>query len=286
MKVKLNRLPTYLNYLFFVFLAIIMVYPLWYVLMFSLSDPDRISINNYYLIPDGFTLRTYSYVIKSSYIRLGFKNSLFVTGIGTLLSVLLTTITGYPLSRKELFGKKYIFSMMLFTMLFSGGLIPTYLVVRAFGLVDSLWALILPNVISVFNMMIAIKFFKNIPDSLIESAKIDGYNDVYIFVRIVMPLSTAVIATIGLFYAVRYWNTYLYGVIYITSMEKRVLQVVIRSMLYEETLAPSVGIRGEMFTPESMKMAAIFVTLLPILCVYPFLQKYFMKGILLGAVKG
>jgi putative aldouronate transport system permease protein len=286
MKVKLNRLPTYLNYLFFVFLAIIMVYPLWYVLMFSLSDPDRISINNYYLIPDGFTLRTYSYVIKSSYIRLGFKNSLFVTGIGTLLSVLLTTITGYPLSRKELFGKKYIFSMMLFTMLFSGGLIPTYLVVRAFGLVDSLWALILPNVISVFNMMIAIKFFKNIPDSLIESAKIDGYNDVYIFVRIVMPLSTAVIATIGLFYAVSYWNTYLYGVIYITSMEKRVLQVVIRSMLYEETLAPSVGIRGEMVTPESMKMAAIFVTLLPILCVYPFLQKYFMKGILLGAVKG
>lgn len=286
MNIRKNRIPTYLNYAFFVFLSLIMLYPLWYVLMFSLSAPNRSSINNYYLIPDGFSLVTYKYVLNEPSIIMGFKNSAFVTIIGTFLCLLMTAITAYPLSRDNLTGKRFFFNMMFFTMLFNGGLIPTYLVVRAVGLNDSLWALIIPASISVYNMLIMIKFFKNIPVSLIESAKIDGYSDISIFIKIVLPLSRAVLSSIGLFCAVALWNTYLSGVIYIVDTKKRVLMVIIRAMIEQESLAAQVGILDTYVTPQNLKMAAIIVTLLPIICVYPFLQKYFAKGVMLGSVKG
>ncbi len=280
------RIYTYILYIFFIVLGLLMLYPLWYVLMFSLSDPERISLNNYYLVPDGFTLTTYKYVIQQPFISIGYKNSVFVTVVGTFLGLLLTVTTAYPLSREYLTGRKLFFGMMVFTMLFGGGLIPTYLIVRWAGLVNSLWALIIPSSIIVYYMLIMIKFFKGIPVSLIESAKIDGYDDISILFKIVLPLSGAVLASIGLFYAVTHWNAYLSATIYITDREKRVLQVVIRSMLKEESLAAEVGVTGLNVTPQTMKMAAIIITLLPILCVYPYLQKYFMKGVLLGSVKG
>jgi ABC-type glycerol-3-phosphate transport system permease component len=210
----------------------------------------------------------------------------FVTAVGTLVSLLMTAITAYPISREVLFGKKFFFNMILFTMLFSGGLIPTYLVVRSLGLLDSLWALILPSSINVFNMLVMMKFFKNIPDSLIESAKIDGYNDIYILYKIVLPLSKAVLASIGLFSAVGFWNTYLPCLIYIIDADKRVLQVILRGMLQEESLAAQTGALDQIVTPQNMKMAVIIVTMLPILCVYPFLQKHFTKGVLIGSIKG
>jgi len=281
-----SRIPTILNYSFFVLMAILMLYPIWYVLMYSLSDPAKESLNNYYLIPDGFTLQTYLYVLKLPHIIIGYKNTIFVTVAGTAISLFLTVITAYPFSKKDLIGKKYFFGMMLVTMLFYGGVIPTYMVVRSLGLTDTLWALIIPNALSVFNILVMVKFFKGIPESLIESAKIDGYNDISILIKIVLPLSTAVLASIGLFYAVGRWNEYLSCALYITSREKKVLQVILRGMLTEDSLGAQTGQLGLTTTPHVLRMAAIIITLVPILCVYPVIQKHFMKGLLIGAVKG
>ena len=236
--------------------------------------------------PKGFYIGAYKHIISYQSIIIGFKNSLIVTIAGTFLSLLLTGLTAYPLSREVLVGKKYIFGMMFFTMLFSGGMIPTFLVVRALGMVDTLWALFVPTSISVYNMLIMIKFFKGIPVSLIESAKIDGYNDLAIFVKIVLPLSKAVFASIGLFSAVGYWNLYLPSLIYITDTQKRVMQVVLQNMLLGERLIKELGLIKEYETPQNMKFAAVIVTIFPILCVYPFLQKHFVKGVLIGSIKG
>lgn len=279
-----DRFFRFFIYAFFIFLAVLMLYPLWYVLMFSLSELGRVSLNNYYLVPDGFSLESYTTVMRYPPVLTGFKNSAFVTGVGTLVCLMMTVITAYPLSREPLTGKKFYFGMMMFTMIFSGGMIPTYLVIRAVGLVDSLWALIIPGAINVYYVLVMIKFFKGIPISLIESAKIDGYNDISILFRIVLPLSKASLASIGLFYAVIKWNVYVSAVMYITDTKKRVIQVVVRGMLMEDLQAEATGAGDS--TPQSMRMAAIMVSLLPILCVYPFLQKYFMKGVTLGAVKG
>lgn len=178
-KKKLNVL-SFVNYVFFILLTLIMIYPFWYVLMYSLSDPGKVSINNYYLIPDGFSLVTYKHVLRQPFLLLGYKNTAFVTATGTIISLFMTVITAYPLSREKLTGKKIYFRLILFTMLFSGGMIPTYLVIRGIGLLDTLWALIIPNAVSVYYMLIMIKFFKGIPVSLIESARIDGYDDIAI----------------------------------------------------------------------------------------------------------
>ena len=176
--------------------------------------------------------------------------------------------------------------MFMFTMLFSGGMIPTYMVVRRLGLVDTLWALILPNAFSVYYMLIMIRFFKSIPSSLIESAKIDGCNEIYILFKIIIPVSTAVFAAIGLFSAVGYWNEYLSGVIYINHIEKSPIQVVLYGMLKQNLMASQLGHENKQMTPETVKMCTVIVALLPILMVYPFIQKHFMKGVMLGAVKG
>lgn len=274
------------NYIQLTLIALAMLYPLWYVLMYSISDPAKINPQGLCLIPQGLDINVYRFLIKNQLIRLGFKNSLIVTGAGTSLTLIMTGITAYPLSREKLVGKKYIFGMMFFTMLFSGGMIPTFLVVRTLNMVDTFWALFVPGSISVYNMLIMIKFFKGIPISLIESAKIDGYSDFSIFVKIVLPLSKAVFASIGLFTAVGLWNMYLPSLIYISDPKKRVMQVILQTMLREEKLNAELGIVSEWVTPQNTKYAAIIVTMLPILCVYPYLQKHFTKGVLIGSVKG
>lgn len=275
------------NYTFFLILAFSMLYPFWYIIMFSISVPGHASgLSHFYFWPQGFSLATYEYILRYSVILTGLKNTLIVTAAGTAVNLLMTSLTAYPLSQ-QLRGKGPLSNFILFTMIFSGGIIPTYVVVRAFGMVDTLWALFIPSAISVYYLLIMIKFFRGIPVGLIESAKIDGYNDIFILLRIVLPLSTAVLASLGLFYAVAHWNAYLPGVIYINDREKRVLQVILRAMLYEESLRGVIGrMDASATTPQSMKMAAVVISLLPILMVYPFIQKYFMKGIMIGAVKG
>lgn len=275
-----------LNYAFFVLIGVTMVYPFWYVLMFSVSDPTQAAVSSYYFRPQGFSLVAYRYILEQERIFTGFRNSVFVTVVGTVLNLVFTALTAYPLSRRELVGKRVIFGFIFFTMLFGGGMIPTFLVVRALGLVDKLWALIIPGLISVFNLLVMMKFFAAIPDSLIESAHIDGANDMAIVFRIVLPLSAATLAAIGLFYAVRHWNEFFDAIIYINKPEKTVLQVILRSMFQQEGLGRETNIKLKIATPEHFRMATIIIVMFPILCVYPFLQKHFMKGVLVGAVKG
>ena len=183
-------------------------------------------------------------------------------------------------------GRKVLFNIIFFTMLFSGGMIPSFLIVYNIGLYDTLWALILVNLINVYNMIIMLKFFKGLPASLIESAKIDGYDDISIFFTIVIPLSKAVLASIGLFYAVSLWNMYASAILYTNSKEKTVIQVVVRRLIEDDQLAGDSGMVGAITTPETMKMALIIIANIPIICVYPFLQKHFMKGVMMGSVKG
>ncbi len=276
---------TIANYAFFIVLLLLMLYPFWYVLMFSLSNPSKVALNNYYLLPHGFTFRTYIHVLKEDLIFIGFKNSGIVTVVGTLISLFLTTCMAYPMSKRDLLGKRAIFGFVVFTMIFNGGIIPTYLVVRSLGMLDTLWALMLPMSVSVYNLLIMIKFMKNLPESLIEAAKIDGYNDIAILVRIVIPLSKAVLAAIGLFYAVLRWNEFLPGLIYITDRSKWVIQVVLKTLLDEQDILGVIVTGKDPINPENYQMVTIVLAIIPMLAIYPYLQRYFVKGIMLGAVK-
>jgi putative aldouronate transport system permease protein len=197
----------------------------------------------------------------------------------------LTVFAAWPLSRSDLWGRKYFVGLIVFTMLFDGGLIPTYLVVRAYGLTNSLWSLILPQAVIVYNLLIMTRFFSNTPESLVESAHMDGCNDIVILFRIVLPLSKAVLSAVGLFYAVFIWNGYLPGLIYIQDNAKLPVQTILYLIVKSADAMQSSGSSRGMLL-ESFKMAAAAITVLPILLVYPFLQKHFVKGVLLGSIKG
>ena len=276
---------TVLNYLLFIVIGIIMVYPFWYVVMYSFSDPTQSSLSSLYLLPQGFTLESYKYAFSKKILFTGFFNSVFLTVVGTCVNMLLTICLAYPLSRDKLPGKKYFSAFVVFPMLFNGGMIPTYLVIKQFGLMDSLWSLIASLAINVYNLLILSKFFKSIPESLIEAAKIDGCGDVMTLVKIILPLSKASLATISLFYAVQHWNEFLRATIYINTDSKWPLQVVLRNII--DMVANDLNRGGEVFmNPENFKMATIVITVFPIICVYPFLQKHFTQGVMMGSVKG
>ncbi|MEG0565797.1 MAG: carbohydrate ABC transporter permease [Hungatella sp.] len=276
---------TILNYLLFLVIAIIMVYPFWYVVMYSFSDPSKASLSSLYLIPAGFTLQNYAYAFSKKILFSGFFNSVFLTVVGTSVNMLLTIMLAYPLSKENLPGKKLLSAFVVFPMLFNGGMIPTYLVIKQFGLLDSLWSLIASLAVNVYNLLILSKFFKSIPDSLIEAARIDGCGEVMTLVRIVLPLSKASMATVSLFYAVQHWNEFLKATIYINTDSKWPLQVVLRNII--DMVANDLNSGGDIFmNPENFKMATIVITVVPILCVYPFLQKHFTQGVMMGSVKG
>ena len=209
--------------------------------------------------------------------------------LGTALSLLLTTFAAYALSISDLPGRKVLTGMILFTMYFGGGMIPTFLVVKNVGLYDSLGALFIPQAVSVFNFIVMRTFFRELPESLQDAARIDGASYMQVLVKIILPLSLPIIATIGLFYAVGYWNSYFEALIYIQDVDKYTLQLRLRSLLFgnELTSANSAdNVVGAMVLPQSLKMAIVTVSTVPILIVYPWLQKYFVKGVMLGSVKG
>lgn len=282
---KKPHIATVLNYLLFIVIGIIMVYPFWYVVMYSFSVPSQSSLSHLYLWPAGFTLENYKYAFSKDILFSGFFNSVFLTVTGTAVNMVLTVMLAYPLSRERLPGKKFFSAFVVFPMLFNGGMIPTYLVIKQFGLMDSLWSLITSMAVNVYNLLILTKFFKSIPDSLIDAAKIDGCGDVLTLVKIVLPLSKASLATVALFYAVQHWNEFLHATIYINTDSRWPLQVVLRNII--DMVANDLNSSGEVFmNPENFKMATIVITVVPILCVYPFLQKYFTQGVMMGSVKG
>jgi putative aldouronate transport system permease protein len=270
------------NYTLFVCLSIIMAYPLWYVLMYSLSSNVGITTSGTFILPQGFTLDAYSYILANESVLDGYRTSILVTLGGTCISMILTTLTAFPLCRKDLPGRRMLMGFIIFTMIFHGGMIPTYIIIRTYGLINTLWALMLPTSISVYNLIIMMRFFRQIPDSLLEAAYIDGHNDISVFITIILPLSKPILATITLFYAVTYWNAFLPGVLYINSRSLQPIQVVLYNMVkvkIDDVDALMALMR------EPMKMAVAVMAIVPILVLYPFLQRYFISGVMIGSVK-
>ncbi|RCW76739.1 carbohydrate ABC transporter permease [Saliterribacillus persicus] len=283
-----SRVFDFFNYLLLGLLGIITILPFIHVLGSSFATSAEIANTKFLIFPTEFSLSAYRYIFSTDTIFRALFVSIVVTLGGTLWSMLFSTLTAYGLSRRDLVGRRAINFMIVFTLLFNGGMIPTFLVVQQTGLLNSLWALVIPVTINAFNMIILRSFFMNIPAGLEESAKIDGANDFSILFRIVIPISLPAIATISLFYAVTYWNTYMHAILYLADADKWPVQVLLRQIV---VLASGINYDGASYTdvppPEvTVKMATIVVATVPVLLVYPFLQKYFAKGALLGSVKG
>jgi putative aldouronate transport system permease protein len=263
------------------------LFPFMYIVSVSLTPTSIVDQYGGFLIfPRQITFAAYKDVFFNSGIPRSLLNSLFVTGVGTTLSLLFTTMMGFGLAKHGVPGRSIYLFLVVFTILFNGGIIPTYLIVKDVGLLNSLWSLIIPTLISPFNLLIVKTFFQQIPQELEDAAVIDGCGELGIFVRITLPLSVAVILTIGLFYAVSYWNVYFHAILYLTDSELYPLQVALRQLLLQpDPTALDMSADYEVPT-ETMKMAGVVVSTLPIVLVYPFVQKYFLKGATLGAVKG
>jgi putative aldouronate transport system permease protein len=267
--------------------ALICLLPFLNVLGSSFATPGELATRPFVVIPETFTLDAYRYILSTSTIFRALGVSLFVTVAGTFVSLLLTALMAYALSKRYLRGRRVINFLVIFTMLFSGGMIPTFIVVQKLGLIDSLWALILPVAINAFNFVIMRSFFQAIPDSLEEAARMDGCSDLGVFLRIVLPLSLASIATIGLFYAVGYWNTYQNAILYINDSTKWPIQILLRQIVIIASGMNADATVVDVVPPaQSVKMSVIVVATLPMLLVYPFIQRYFVKGALIGSVKG
>ena len=270
--------------------AIASFIPFYYVIVTSISDPNLIREGQVMLFPRGFSVEAYTMIFTNAKFLSCFRVTVIRTILGTLLNLLLQCTFAYALSRKYLPGRKFFTKFIIVSMLFNGGIIPTYLVVRATGLLDTIWALIIPGAVNTWNVIILRSFFENIPDSLEESAKIDGANDVGIFFKIILPLSKPAVATIGLFCAVGHWNSFMDAVIYLTSYRFQVLQVFLRDMVVQLEMMALLGDQSYIsdfnVTSLSLRTAAIIAATLPIVLVYPFVQKHFTKGIMIGAIKG
>ena len=282
-----------LNYILLSIVLFVTAYPLYYVLVASVSDPFKVYAGQTMLLPVGFSWVGYERIFQDAMITRGYLNSITYTFLGTAVSVLLTCVSGYALSKKTLPGRRGIMLFLLFTMYFNGGLIPTYLTVRDVGLFNTLWALIIPNAVSVYNLIIARTFFEsNIPESLTEAASIDGSSNIGTMIRIVMPLSTPIIAVMVVFYAVGLWNNWFDALIYTTKSDMAPLQLVLRSILIKSQASSDMMMNMDanyaekQKVTEMIKFASIVVASVPMLIIYPFVQKYFSKGIMIGAIKG
>ncbi|GIQ64339.1 carbohydrate ABC transporter permease [Paenibacillus cisolokensis] len=276
------------NHLFFILAGITTLLPFVNLLAKSLSSESAVISGTVGLWPVGWQTGTYRYVLQNAMFLNAFQVSVLVTVVGTALSLAMTTITAYPLSKPRLRGRKWFLLLFIFTMLFSGGLIPTYLLMHNLGLVNSLPVLFLPAMVNVFNMLIIKNYFEGLPDSLEESAKLDGAGNIRILLYVVLPLSLPVLATIALFFAVAFWNDYFAPMIYITNPSLKPLQLYLKELLVAsggEFLKDNVDAALNT-TPQSIQAASILLATVPILLVYPFLQKYFVKGVLIGSVKG
>ncbi|NHN29356.1 carbohydrate ABC transporter permease [Paenibacillus agricola] len=273
-----------------VILMIFALYPLLYVAFASISDAGQlISHKGLLLKPLGFSIEAYKSVFKNPGILIGYRNTLFILIMGVTLNLLMTAMGAYVLSRKNVMWNKAFILIIVFTMFFNGGLIPLYLTVKNVGLIDSLWATIIPFAVSTFNLIIMRTAFMSVPDSLEESAKIDGANHFTILFKIIIPLSMPVIAVMILYYAVEKWNGWFYASIFLKDRELFPLQLTLREILLAnqtDSMSAGASAGDQLQIGETIKYATIMVATVPILCVYPFVQKYFVKGVMIGALKG
>ena len=275
------------NTLLMILILICTLYTFWYVIVSSLSSISHVTNSVVLLWPDGLHWDSYQQVFRNNLVPVAYGNTLFVTLIGTAVSMLLTSLSAFVLSRKELPGNKVMTLFVVFTMLFNAGLVPFYLQVKNLHLLNSRWSLIWPFALSTYNTVILRNFFKSVPNALYEAASIDGSGYIGYFFRILLPLSMPSIATITLFYAVSYWNAYFYSILFITDRALYPIQAILRQILMSSEFNTLLYDDATQSMPsEMLKCAMIVITALPIICVYPFLQRYFVKGIMVGSLKG
>lgn len=291
---KGDKLFNTINILLVSLIALIILYPLIFVVNASFSDPTRIYEVPLLLYPRGLNVEGYKEVLKSSDIWTGFRNAVIYTGLGTVINLIVTTIAAYPLSRSGLRGKRFFTLFFTITMFFSGGLIPTYLVNQQLGIVNTLWVMILPGALGVYNMILMRTYFsQNIPNDLIESAYIDGANDLWLLWKVVLPLATPIIAVMAMFYGVGRWNAYFDALIYLQDRAKYPLQIILREILVQGQFGQDMNqiIAGSaeselLMLKMTLKYSVVIVSSLPVLLFYPVVAKYFEKGILVGSIKG
>ena len=282
------------NLLVMIILLFIFVWPLWFVVIASFSDPNQVWMGKVVLWPKGFTLISYEELLQYKRIWTGYANTIFYTVVGTLVNLAMTVCGAYPLSRKDFMPRHVVMILLMITMYFSGGLIPTYLVVSKLGLVNTRWAMIIPGAMSVYNMIVTRTYFMNsIPSSLQEAATLDGASSFQYLLRVVLPLSKPILAVIGLYYAVGHWNDFYSALIYIYDDSMLPLQSFLRDILMSTKLTLNNMSGVDMATAaakaqlaQTLKYSVIIVSTVPVLCIYPFIQKYFVKGVMIGSVKG
>jgi putative aldouronate transport system permease protein len=288
---KLN-LPDVLIHSVLMLLTLCTILPFYNVILMSFSDSVAVSKQIIYLIPTSFDLSAYRYILHEPRFLHAFYVTFFVTGVGTSINMIVTLTGAYALSKSVFPGRKFIMSAIIFTMFFNGGLIPLYLTMKNLGLINNLLVMVLPVAVNTFYLIICLAFFRSLPAGLEESAKIDGANDIQVLYSIVLPIAKPMIATIALFYAVDRWNEWWYGVLFMTNINLLPLQALLRELLtnYAQLLQgitiSSVTTLNTSLRPEMLKMAVLVVSALPIICMYPFLQQYFAKGVMIGSIKG
>lgn len=274
-----------------VIVLLIVLYPLYYVLIASFSNPDLVLTGKIFLLPKGFQTESYKRVFSNPEIMQGYLNSILYTLVGTCINLAVTLSGGYALSRRDLRGRKGFMIFFTFTMFFGGGTVPTYMLVRKLHLLNTFWAMVIPNAMSVWNLILCRNFFEgNIPSELLEVAQIDGCRNGYFFYRIVLPLSKALIAVMVLFYAVGHWNSYMQPLLYLSDRTKYPLQLVLKNILISsqpDASLAGMNDRAEMYKQtEMLKYALVVVSSAPMIVLYPFVQKYFVQGVMVGSVKG
>ncbi|WP_243122155.1 carbohydrate ABC transporter permease [Clostridium thermarum] len=272
--------------------CVVVLYPIYFMVIASFSDPNLVATGNVWAFPKGLTIEGYKRIFNDGSIWRGYGNSIIYAGLGALVSVVMTITGAYPLSRKDFYGRNFFMIVFLFTMFFGGGLIPTYLLVKNLGMTNKLWSMIIPGAVSVWNVIIARTFFQStIPDELREAAAIDGCSDIGFFLKIVIPLSKPIIAVLALYTIVGQWNGYFDALIYLGDEKKYPLQLILRNILIQAE--PEKGMLVDVETlmakqraKELLKYGVIMVSSLPLLIIYPFIQKYFVKGVMIGSIKG
>lgn len=274
-----------------ILILLVVLYPLYFIIIASFSNPTEVANGRVWLWPSQFTLEGYQEILKHQDIWLGYKNTILYTVVGTAIGLFVNIPAAYALSRKDLVGRKVITFFFIFTMFFNGGLIPTYFTIRDFNLYNTFWVMVLPFSVVVYHIIIARTFFDtSLPDSLFDAAQIDGCSNLRFFFQMALPLSKAVIAVIALYTAVAQWNAYFNALVYIKDDALKPLQLIIRNILIANQAMAGTGdglaAQEARRLSELMKYAVIIVTTVPVMCIYPFVQKYFSKGVMIGAIKG
>lgn len=292
-----DKLFLLLNYLYLTIALIIVLYPLLYIVSASISDPKQVASGEMWLLPKGITFEGYARVFENQNIWIGYKNTIIYTVVGTAVNLLVTLPAAYALSRSDFVGRGFFMAMFLVTMFFGGGLVPSYLLIKDLGMINSMWALILPGAASIWNIIVTRTFFQStIPKELQEAAHIDGCTNLRLFIKIVLPLSMPIIAVMALFYGVGHWNSYFSAMIYLNDSAKYPLQLFLRQILVLQEMAAQGGGAIDMSSASAMntkaeiaalvKYAVIIVATIPVIVIYPFLQRYFVQGVMIGSVKG